>query len=308
MAGAGVGAGAAASAAAGGGSHILLIFGIIVLIVIVGGAAYFFVIAPSSSSGLKGTGSVSQQVQAILPANQSKSFSGVLQGVAHNIAAIPKVSIYYTGTATVGRSFLTFSIPINVTYEHYNDSSRLILNATKIPLVGNLTAIYVRVNSTATYSCTKFSNFTITNGTSKAPAFQCSPTRGVSNLLQALENPNSTTTGSITGGVATNSAFGVMLRSYGTRYYKGMPCLFVTGSANSTTRALQGTINSSYQMSMCLSGNYSVPLNFSLIGSSGTNATTTSHYSIILNEFFIGIPLSQASVAALPGPVVNSTV
>jgi len=289
-------------------SVILLIIGLLVII-IAAGAVYFLVMAPSSSGGLHGAGSVSPQVLAILPPNQTKSFSGIMTSVAQNLAQVQKLSIYYQGYAQVGSGFLTFSLPLNVTYERYNTSSRLIFNISKVPLLGNFSAVYVRVNSTSTYSCTTLSGLNMTNSSSSPSksGYKCMPLRGVSNLFQAFASQNTSASGSIASGASFGSAFNISMRSLGTRYYKSMPCLFITGSGSSSTKTPAGNSNSSYDISMCLSGNYSMPLNFSLIGSVGVNATASTHYAVNLNEVFLGSPLSQAQVASLPGPVVNTT-
>ncbi len=308
MANPGVAAGTAAAAGAGGGMNIFIILGMIILVIaVVGGALYIFVIAPSASSGLHGTGSISPDVLAILPPNQTSSFTGVLSGVGHNIAGEQPFSINYRGSAQIGVSLFSYTVPLNVAYEHVNSSSRLTMNLSKVPLFGNLSDIYVRVNSTSTYSCTEFSSFgNLTNSSSQssARAYQCVQLQGVSSLAQALEKQNSSSSSSsLSGGNSFNTAFNVSMKSYGTRYFNTQPCLFVEGSGRSTSTAAGKALNTSYTLSMCLSGSYSVPLNFTFVGSSGVNATASSHYSVSFYEVSIGAPASQAAVATLPGPI-----
>ena len=311
MANPGVAAGTAAAAGAGGGGmNIFMILGIIILVIVVGGALYIFVIAPSSGSGLHGTGSVSSGVLAILPSNQTSSFTEVLSGIGHNIAGEQPFSINYRGSAQVGVSLFSYTIPLNVTYEHVNSSSRLTMNLSKVPLFGNLSTVYVRANSTSTYSCTSFSSTgNLTNSSSQPSArstYQCMQLQGVSSLVQALETQNSSSSGgSLSGGNSFNTAFNVSMKSYGTRYFNTQPCLFVEGSGSSTSTTAGKTLNTSYTLSMCLSGSYSVPLNFTFVGSSGVNATVSSHYSVSFYEVSVGAPASQAAVATLPGPIYN---
>lgn len=311
MANPGVVAGTAAAAGAGGGGGIsvFMILGIIILILVVGGALYFFAIAPSSGGGLHGTGNVTAAVLAILPPNQTSSFTGVLQGVGHNIATSQPFSINYRGSAQIGFSLLSYTVPLNMTYEHANTSSRLTMDVSKVPIIGNLSTIYVRVNSTSTFSCTKYNAFNLTNSSSSSKSsqtYQCLPLQGVSSIAQAVTTQNTSSSGSLSGGNQFNTAFNVTMKSYGTRYFNTQPCLFVEGSGSSQSRTIQGqTMNTTYTLSMCLSGTYSVPLNFTFDGSSGVNATSSSHYSVNLYEVSIG-SANQAQVAALPGPIYNS--
>ncbi|MCW6160222.1 MAG: hypothetical protein LVQ95_04005 [Candidatus Micrarchaeales archaeon] len=309
MANPGVVAGTAAPAGAGGGINIFMILGIIILVIVVVVALFIFVMAPSSSSGLHGTGNVSPEVLAILPPNQTSSFTGVLSGVGHNIAGAQPFSIDYKGSAQIGVSLFSYTVPLNLTYEHDNSSSRLTVNITKVPLVGNMSEVYVRVNNTSTYTCAKFSSLSnLSNSSSQsARTYQCMQLQGVSSLVQALETQNSSSSsGSLSGGNGFSTAFNVSMKSYGTRYFNTQPCLFVEGSGSSVSKTVGSkTLNTSYTLSMCLSGSYSVPLNFTFVGTSGVNATSSSHYAVSFYEVSIGAPASQAAVATLPGPIFN---
>ena len=226
--------------------------------------------------------------------SSNKTAAGVIAIASHKVSTANHFNVSYQGVANLGISDLVLKIPIMLSYQKYYNNSRFYLDASGIPLIGNVTSTYINLANGTAYSCSLETSYNISSsaGTSSHRAVSCTPSQsgnGITSLISSYSsqvNSNS---------LSSNATVQIL----GSRQYKGQGCVFVIskGSYSKTGNA------TSYNVSMCLSNQYNVPLNLTLTGSS-SSAIGNTIISLSLNETSIGVPLTQAEVTSLPGPIV----
>jgi hypothetical protein len=280
-----------------GGMPTMLIAGV-VLIIIVLAAVYFLVLKGGSSNALVNVLSASKI-----------NLTAVANVIAQKVNASTLLNISYTGTATVSTSGsslgnVQLSIPLKINYLKYYNDSRIYINATGIPLVGNTSIIVIVLANKTTYTCIAYSaSLGSAFGQSSNSGYKCQAGHG--NLTSSLES--SGISGSSEASRFLNST-NITTKFVGTEQYNGQACelLIVNGVyTNSTTGTAKANV------STCLSQQYYVPLNMTMqVNASSSQSTLSSitgiKIGLTLNEVSIGQSTTEGAVTTLPGPVTTS--
>ncbi len=254
----------------------------------------------SASSSQKTSLSVSPSESSAYTTLSSKKnigFESLLNYVTDtNSTNSTPIMIDYKGTASGTYSVLSLDFPINLEYANVNNNWRLKLNATSIPLFGNITAYSIYKNGTL-YSC---SQNTVYNDSGRSVSTQC-----------RIEKNNS-----ISGiSVSSLSNYNIKINKISESSYNGIPCLFVSGNADNITtpESSNSTVPSNYNaninVSTCIYTQYRLPLNLSInmTAINKTNSNQKITLNLKLNEVSIVNNVNQTYVDTLPGPIVNST-
>ena len=221
-------------------------------------------------------------VQQLLSSGHSFNISTLLSSVSNQITAADWFNVTYLGRVNMKSAGVigvnTFNTSVNMTiiatYMRLNGSSKSIVTVENGSLVGNVSAIEVKVNSSVVYSCYKY---------------WLNP--------QSFNNINYTCAKSLSGtNVQSLLAQGfyslpeLNLTVVGRRTYDGMPCILAT-------------TNSSPDLSTCVSTTYNVPLymSFALLPSHSTNVSSMESMNAVIES--IGVPVTKQEVVSLPGPV-----
>ncbi len=281
-------------------------------------AIAFVAVMLITSNGKAPSMSMSTTAPTSTNATESPLLNDYLQGtqlpmsqltsvLAQHLNSSNQLNVSYSGTAVIsGFSVLvdglSVSIPLNVTYQKYGNSSRFDLLATT-PL-GKVNYDVIQVNRSVSYTCRR--GLGILGNSTGSSNYTC--TRSNASVLAVVSNPGSLSSMLGSMPVSFNST---TLESSGDRSYDGMGCVlvFTTGTAPiNESIPIIGTINAiSYNVSSCLSGTYYVPLNIT--------ATLLAHLSkggqnpkvaVLLKEISIGKPVTRAGVVSLPAPVASS--
>ena len=293
--------------------------GVIALIVIAI-AVYFLVISPPGGAGLL---SGSNPLLSILSSKNQPTVSMVAGTIIKKFNQTQQLSVSYTGLATVSlRSSLTGSItmamPVVISFEKYANNTRVGINATGIPILGNLSIISISLANGTAYNCQSGASlFGSSYGTGAGttvqakPGYTCTKTVQKSIVSSALNL-------SAQSQLNSTALNGTKVNFEGTKSYRGQQCYLVgvNGTINQSAQAAGSSVQSpfsagsgayKYSASACLSPSYYIPLNVTFSLSSSAQNASISSINFVMNETSLSGQTSLAQISALPGPVTNSS-
>ncbi len=216
--------------------------------------------------------------------------------------------VNYTGYVTIGQPSVTNSsnrFPVSITYVRYFNASRLAISADNAILFSNLSIVYVRTNGSRFY-CTAETLEYIAGFPVQGPSgYACSAI-------------NSSAENSIIGSTSElYSQFGLQnastiedipLTGNGTRTFNGMPCLFLSGNTTANNQFdLFGSGTQRYEMATCISYQYHIPLNLTLIQGTPNDSAVYQDFEINLSVSSINYTVNGTGIGKLPGQLTNST-
>lgn len=271
-----------------------LLFGAVVLIIIIAIVAAFFTLG----SGLGNQNKLANELAS--PSNQTPAAIAII--VAKGVGSANQLNVSYSGEAVVSTKGselggLSLQIPFKFSYQKYGSNSRFYINASGIPILGNITETAVSLSNGTEYSCSGAGSVLSSlfggssSGAESAQGTHCERYTGqmsssIDSYTNSLSELNNNT----------------KVKVVGTEQYNGQSCSLVL--MNGSLHQNGESVN--YNASMCISDNYYVPLNFTAFASSSSNSSSFS-VTVKINEVYIGQPVTLAGISALPGPVVNST-
>ncbi len=237
------------------------------------------------------------QLLATLSSPGNQTPAGVMAIASKKLASTVQFNISYSGMANIrvkGGELgdLQFQIPLRINYEKYGNNSRFYINATGIPLIGNISAYYIGLANGTSYSCSALGGQFFSNMSSNASGrITCQASHSIGSnqypsLLQSVQGQQG-----VRGTVK-------VIRS---AVYNGQECLLTSIHGNGSI----ANSTASYNITTCLSGQYYVPLNLTATASTANQSGYA--VSLSLDELSIGIPVTQSEVTSLPGPVANLT-
>ncbi len=286
------------------GGGMLLPAAAIIVIIILAAAALLYLGHPSPSSqhGLSSVLAPGSTVTA------NEAFSTISRGINSTntinatYSGTAQLSVVSNSTSSLGLS-LSFSAAFEMDLMKYYNSTRISVSATNVPIIGNISSVFVGVNKTTTYSCSR--SYLSSNKSYQCIRHNVSAISQFINLSSSSPNPVSST--SPLSALNTTKLKVVDLRSY-----RGQQCLFMTGSGNTTLNSTPASPNPSatkvyYNLSTCVSNSQYIPLNLTASGSS-KSALGNFTIKLSINETGSGTFVSKNEVVSLPGPVVNSSL
>jgi hypothetical protein len=215
------------------------------------------------------------------------------------LSSTTRFSVSYKGVLYIQPSgaigaIASVSSPLYMNESKYGASTKLSLNATSIPILGNGRLVYAAL-ANGTFTCTNFnaSDLSASN---------------ITKLLSISHGMSCIRSGTLAGvnissiakfNLSSLSSLGAL--NYTKDYqstYKGSPCTYIAGNMVQTTS--NGITTGTGEFGECMSDTYYVPLSFaiSFSGSSGSA-------SIDLNETSIGNYSNSSYVNSLPGPAAQ---
>jgi hypothetical protein len=233
------------------------------------------------------------------PVNQN--IPAFVSAISNNIQSINEINVVYSGLLLFSSNGgllgnVQLSIPLRVTYQKLDGDSRMYVNASGVPLLGNITTTTIRLANGTSYSCSASSSklSRLANKTGVMCYIKNSGNLSIASLNEsALERD-------LGGSNSTVVALG--------RYeYRGQACELFRLAGNSTTTTTANSVKTEgqplrFNITTCISNQYSVPLNITAVLSS-QNSGIGATFSI--NETSIGMPVTDAEITALPGPVAS---
>ncbi len=263
---------------------------------IIGIAVVVILIVLLLSFVLGGHGSSS--LYAMLSSKSNQTLPKLSQIMGKHISEESQLNVSYSGNVIFNASGsgsllgnLEATIPFRLSFEKNGNNTRSYLYATGVPLLGNITSYSIHLVNGTDFSCGSVQ--TSLFGKSSAAAnitCQKGSKSTVGNLTSGID--------SAPGGIFSNST---TLTVMGQREYNGNGCVMVGmhGSAGQN-----GTITK-YNITMCISSQYYVPLN--ITGYLNEKQNQTVSFSFSMSATSIGAPVTVQGIAALPGPVENNT-
>lgn len=244
----------------------------------------------------------STQLLAYLSSPKNQTGAGIMEVIGSGINKTAQLNVSYSGGLNIkthGGRFgnVAFYIPLAISYEKYGSNSRLYFNASGIPIIGNLSGYEITLSNGTSYSCSAYSGGAFANLSSSSS--------GSSGQMTCQASSSSAASQYISqAGQISQSGSNVSVKVLGNAQYKGQACVLTRMSGSSTTANMSIT----YNVTMCLSDQYYVPLNITVLAS--TSGASSYGISLNLAETSIGRPVSAAGIAALPGPLsqFNSTL
>ena len=294
--------------------NIVVFVGILIVVVIAVAGAFMILGTQhninSSSSGV--TNTINTQGGVAIPESESVAYSklssmktiGLLNFTNMitntNTTNASPISIVYRGQAVGSYSVLSINVPFNLNYSAANNDWRMKINATSIPLFGNLTTYAIDKSGTM-YSCSKTMVYYGNNGISNA-SIQC-------------QIANNTVSGLNFNNMKNLSKYNLNISEVQEREYNSIPCLFIVASLKNATspQTANNTVPNNFianiNMSACVYTQHMLPLNFS-INVSAQNKTNSNQKVVIdlkMNEISMTNKVTAQEISTLPGPIVNST-
>lgn len=232
--------------------------------------------------------------------SNNKTAAGVIMIASQKLVTSNQFNVSYEGNANLELSNLALKIPILLSYQKYYNNSRFYIDATGIPLLGNITSTFVNLANGTSYACSRQTTYSLpsNNGSSSQSKISCIPSQSGNSLADMVSEYSSKFN---SNSISNNTTVKIL----GQRQYKNQDCVLVelSGSDNKNNTV------ANYNATMCLSNQYNVPLNLTLSATeSSTSPPSNGNTSLLLslNEVSIGNPVSQASVTALPGPIASA--
>ena len=258
-------------------------------------------------------GKASSSIASLLAPAQNQTLPSLLGIMLKGVEASKTFSISYSGNATVsmqGSSLLgnmQLKIPLVVSYSKYYNDSRIYLNASGIPLIGNMAIIQINDNGVR-YSCSAGSG--LLSGSSST-GFTCSnSSSNSSGASMQLSLPQQV--GSLNGITSTLSVLG-------SSEYIGHNCTIVkmdgtvnpaamgsNSSLSSVTEITSGNSIYAYSVSACLANDYFVPLHVDANMHTLNSSKSAMSMNLTLDATSLTTDVSQGSVVSLPGPIISS--
>ncbi len=301
----------------------------VVIVIVAGGIAFSLMGGSKSSNTIHNTTSTNKNssnpstppnpLYSIISSNKSMSVKAFTQTLDSKFTNTNQLNVSYSGSLTANiksnSSTQTSRLPLRIDLMKYNSNSRADVNISDIPLLGNLTLVYI-LNSGEMYTCAKISGFSGfgSNSSNVTPGYQCQPPVASSSLI-TLVAANSSLNSSIHftsikqssyngNGCVLTSGYMLINTNQSSNSSATGPLSIITGSLLPSNSRTNATFN------MCLSNTYYVPLTITitevrnasyLLTGSGTETVTMQ-----LNETSLVTSVSP-SITALPGPITNSS-
>ena len=292
----------------------------VIALIIIAIAVYFLFISPSGSTGLL---SGSNPLLSILSSKNQPTVSMVAGTIIKKFNQTQQLSVSYTGLATIGlrstiTGSITMAIPVVISFEKYANNTRVGINATGIPVLGNLSIISISLANGTAYNCQSGASlFGSSYGTGAGttvqakPGYTCTKTVQKSIVSSALNL-------SAQSQLNSTALNGTKVNFEGTKSYRGQQCYLVgvNGTINQSAQAAGSSVQSpfsagsgayKYSASACLSPSYYIPLNVTFSLSSSAQNASISSINFVMNETSLSGQTSLAQISALPGPVTNSS-
>ncbi len=250
-----------------------------------------------------------QDLSGIVPAAYSSILSQPSAAATQSLASlsssrlssVAQFSVSYKGVLYAQPSgalsaIVSVSSPVYMNESKYGNSTKLSLNVTSIPILGNGRLVYATL-ANGTFTCTNF------NVSALSPS-------NLTKLLGIGHGMSCVKSGAVGGvnigniakfNLSSLSSLGITL-NYLKDYqstYQGSPCTYISGNMVQLTS--NGMTTGTGQFGACMSDSYYVPL--SLAVSFGGSAGSVF---INLNETSIGNYSSGTYVNSLPGPVIQA--
>lgn len=289
-----------AAAAKGAGLGLWKILAIVLIAILaVGGLAYYKIsgnLSPTAALPQFPRSANTSAPQGLSAAiSQSSTSLAPLAEYMQANANSSQFHVFYNGSfaAHVAQiSFIpSFSTPLNVRKSVYAGNSKFEINATGVPVAGDVDIQYLSL-SNGTYVCTNFNASALSSNPSllvtNKGSPECTQGSGISSALGELAQFN----------FSSLEYYGIQAQ-YNDSYqssYMGAPCTFVDYSL---TQSQDGSVGGIGSLQLCISNAYSVPVSIGMnLSTEGGNA-----FRLVLNESSIGNSASQGYTETLPYPV-----
>jgi len=251
----------------------------------------------------------SNPVIALLSTNKPVSMVAVVNAMINTVNATNKLNVSYTGTVELHiDSSLTGSIstsaPIELSYEKYYNISRISFGISGVPLVGNMSAVFIKNGSTL-YTCSKTSfsglltsnsNYTCTRNLNTTISQIQTP--GISNITNTTKELNITVHG--VKEISNNKITCYLMRGSGKL---NIP-LNNINSSPFVGVLKSGGANVTYNLTSCVSTQYGIPINVS--GSiAEINSSIQLKILFSMNATYINNN-TNPEIALLPGPILSN--
>lgn len=303
-------------------AHIGLIAALIIVVIAIAAA---YVMLPQYADG--NVQNVLQQNntqgQNVTPAalqralsSSSNNYDNVSSLISRQINSTPELSVNYTGYVSLHDSslgFITISMPFYLGYAKYYNDSRTSMSLQNIPLIGNVSTVTIHSARNGTYACNRVSASSIfMNGSASNASFECTVTNSARSVQENATNSSLPFNFALIMNELLNPSVTKELNFTYIRHssYDGLGCTLVavngTISMNTSNNINSTASENAYDMGMCLSDQYFIPLNLSgniYVGSGNSTITT----SISVYESRLSKNTTIESVIELPGPLVNAS-
>ena len=256
----------------------------------------------------------SNPVIALLSTNKPVSMVAVVNAMINTVNATNKLNVSYTGNVELHivelhiNSFLTGSLstsaPIEFSYKKYYNISRISFGISGVPLVGNMSAVFIKNGSTL-YTCSKTSfsglltsnsNYTCTKNLNTTISQIQTP--GISNITNTTKELNITVHG--VKEISNNKITCYLMRGSGKL---NIP-LSNTNSSPFVGVLKSGGANVTYNLTSCVSTQYGIPINVS--GSiAEINSSIQLKILFSMNATYINNN-TNPEIALLPGPILSN--
>ncbi len=224
---------------------------------------------------------------ALLTAKQINQ--SVIEGaILQKINATPMLDLTYSGSVVINNT----DPLVSINFVKYHNDSRLTLNYTEFPVLGNLSVVTISLgNGTTMYNCLKAWNGSGGTGNQYA-------------CTRLGAAASSAYTGALDRLINVSGISGVDVHSYGISAFDGQPCYSVnaTGAVpiNNTLFGQPGWGDAQFVVNACISAQYDLPLTAS---AAFTDAAAHGRVYLNMSETGLYTVSSQGDVAALPGPL-----
>lgn len=237
---------------------------------------------------------------ALLETGRPVQFSSVANAINASVSSEARLNVTYSGQASIALNSkigaLNFTAPVSMKYLKYYNYSLTNLTISNVALVGNISAVLLKTPN-ASYSCSRLSIGLPGNYSGLASA--ASPCQRITNSSAAK---------GAGFGLISGFAGNMTIKGVGQREHNGIGCYLAEGSGNVTAAGFGSAAsgiksllpslageNLTYNVSLCISNKYSVPLFFKVAyGTAGKSSAQGESLELSLNETSISQDANQA--------------
>ena len=274
---------------------------VIIILAIIAYAVYYFfnsISAPSSP------------VIEMLSMHKPINFANLTNTMFTYANSMNKLNVSYNSSFTIVSSsaFLgneTMTIPMNIKYKKYYNTSRIEIYLKSIPMMGDVSIVEI-TNKSLHYSCLN-NSLSIFSGYTGFVCQNSSTLNKISPSLMPVINENL---------MKTN--FNIIVEGTNVTSYKGQSCYLMKGNGvikipanftfNNTSLSSSSYTNLLYNISSCISSQYGLPLNLTMT-IMNTNKTYNTLNKILLKFEEINLNTNtNSNITILPGPIQNTTL
>jgi len=279
---------------------IALVVVIVVIYLLLSGFGKQSNYAPQLPKFQSTNATVPPEFSDVLNQSSQQNNQQVTNLIKNHTTPTTRFTVYYNGSvyiqpAGIVGTIATIDSPLYFTESKYGTDTKLYINATQLPLLGDGVIAYLNLTN-GTISCTNFNASALS-------------TKNYWKALLSNRSVSCIRSNSLAGiNLANIAAFNLSILNelglqmqYITEYqstYKGVPCTYISGIITQNASNISSTGNGAFEM--CDSDIYYVPLSFELYFSNNKAKVSVSQ-----NESVIGNYSQQSYVDSVPGPILN---